>query len=152
MLINALPLLFTLVGFAEGESPPGHEPLPDMGFLSAFVSNTLMRLIIFLPFFLLMTLAVWRSGVWERRVISEELAEEVGRAVTPSEYQEIVGDRMFRTQRINWMQRQVSAALVNAQHELAFRKHRVKNEGRDLEFDDLTAGWRDEIRRIRAAL
>jgi protease PrsW len=152
MLNNALPLLFTLAGVAAGEPPPAHEPPPDMGFLSAFVSDTLMRLTIFLPFVLIMTLAVWRSGVWERRVISEELAEEVGRAVTPSEYQEIVGDRMLRTRRINRMQRRVSAALVNAQHELAFRKRRVKNEGKDPEFDDLAAGWRDEIRRLRAAL
>jgi hypothetical protein len=152
MVNNALPLLFTLAGVAAGEPPPAHDPPPDMGFLSEFVSHTLMQLTIFLPFFLIMTLAVWRSGVWERRVISEELAEEVGRAVTPREYQEIVGDRMLRTRRIDPMQRRVSAALVNAQHELAFRKHRVKNEGKDPEFDDLAAGWRDEIQRLRAAL
>src|SRR5262249_27288861 len=78
MLNNALPLLFTLVGAAEGGLPPVHEPPPDIGFLNAFVSNTAMRLTIFLPFFALMALAVWRSGVWERRVIREELADEVG--------------------------------------------------------------------------
>src|SRR6478752_815475 len=87
MLNNALPLLFTLAGAAEGELPPAHEPPPNIGFLDAFVSDTLMRLTIFLPFFILMAFAVWRSGVWERRVIREELAEEVGRTVSLGEYQ-----------------------------------------------------------------
>ena len=85
MLNNALPLLFTLAGAAEGELPPAHEPSPDIGFLDAFVSDTLIRLTIFLPLFILMAFAVWRSGVRERRVIREELAEELGRTVSPGE-------------------------------------------------------------------
>src|SRR5438094_10227420 len=77
---NALPLLFALAGAAAGEPPPsGHEPPPDVGFLRAFVSGSLSELTTFLPFVVIMTLALWRSGVWERRVIREELAEEVGR-------------------------------------------------------------------------
>jgi hypothetical protein len=39
-------------------------------------------------------------------------------------------------------------ALVNAQHELAFRKWRVGSEGND----PLVAGWRADIARLRAAL
>src|SRR4029077_18262831 len=132
--------------------PPAHEPPPNIGFLDAFVSDTLMRLTIFLPFFILMAFAVWRSGVWERRVIREELAEEVGRTVSPGEYQEIVGDRMLRTRRIDRIQRRASAALINAQHELAFRKRRVRNDGEDPELDSLVAGGRDEIRRLQAAV
>jgi protease PrsW len=152
MLNNALPLLVTLAGAAGGELPPAHEPPPNIGFLDAFVSDTLLRLTIFLPFFVLMAFAVWRSGLWERRVIREELAEEVGRAVSQGEYREIVGDRLLRTRRIDRMQRRASAALVNAQHELAFRKRRVRNGGKDPELDSLAAGWRDEIRRLRAAV
>ena len=152
MLNNALPLLFTLAGVAEGDLPSGHEPPPKIGFLDAFISHTLMRLTIFLPFFILMASAVWRSGVWERRVIREELAEEVGHTVSPGEYHEIVGDRMLRTRRIDRIQRRASAALINAQHELAFRKRRVRNDGKDPELDSLVAGWRDEIRRLRAAV
>ena len=45
---------------------------------------------------LLMSLAVWRSGARERRVIREQLADEVGRAVSPDEYQDILRDGMFR--------------------------------------------------------
>jgi protease PrsW len=149
MFNNALPLLGALAGAAAGDPAPRHEPPPDVGFLDAFLSDTLVHLAIFFPFFLIMAIALWRSGVWERRVIRDELAEEVGRAVTPDEYREIVADRIFRTRRIDRMHRRQSAALVNAQHELAFRKRRVRDEGNDPERDPLASGWREEIRRVR---
>jgi protease PrsW len=152
MLNNALPLLAALAGAAAGEHPPGHEPLPDMGFIDAFLSGTLIQLTIFLPFLVIAALALWRSGVWERRVIREELAGEVERTVNPREYEEIVGDRMLRTRRINPLRPRASAALVNAQHELAFRKRRVRDEGKDPDDDPLVDGWRKEIRRLRAAV
>jgi hypothetical protein len=85
-------------------------------------------------------------------VIREDLAEEIGRAVSPSEYQEIVNDRMFRTRRIDRIHHHASAALVNAQNELAFRKRRVRDEGKDPKLDRLTAGWRDRIGRLRSAV
>jgi hypothetical protein len=151
MLNNALPLVATFVRISRGEAPPGHEPLPAIGFLDAFVSESLAQAVIFLPFFLIIALALWRSGVRERRVIREELAKEVGRTITPSEYQEIVRDRMLRTRRINQAPPGASAALVNAQHELAFRKRRVAEQGKDVESDHLVGGWRDEIRHLRAA-
>jgi protease PrsW len=152
MLNNALPLLVALAGAAAGEHPPGHEPLPDMGFIDAFLSGTLIQLTIFLPFLVITALALWRSGVWERRVIREELSGEVERTVSPREYEEIVGDRMLRTRRINPLRPRASAALVNAQHELAFRKRRVRDEGKDPEDDPLVDGWRKEIRRLRGAV
>jgi RsiW-degrading membrane proteinase PrsW (M82 family) len=149
MLNNALPLLAILAG----EAPPtGDEPLPDLGFVDAVVSATILDLTIFLPFVAIMAVALWRSGTWERRVIREELADEVGRTVSPAEYAAILGDRMFRTRRIERAHRGESAALVNAQHELAFRKRRVRQANRDPERDRLVAGWRAEIGRLRAAL
>ena len=48
----------------------------------------------------LLRIAIWRSGVWERRVIREELASEVGRSVSAVEYQDILNDRILRTRRI----------------------------------------------------
>jgi RsiW-degrading membrane proteinase PrsW (M82 family) len=152
MLNNALPLFAALAGAAAGEPPPGSEPLPDIGFLDAFAIGSLIQLTTFVPFLVIMALALWRSGVWERRVIREELAGEVGHIVSPDEYQDIVGDRMLRTRRIDRLHPHTSAALVNAQHELAFRKRRVRDEGGDPERDDLVAGWRDDIRRLRLAL
>jgi protease PrsW len=149
MLNNALPLFATLARIAAGKLPSDSEQIPDVGFFQAFMTGSLIQLTIFVPFLLIMALAVWRSGRWERRVIREELATEVGRSVTPEEYQAIVDDRILRTRRIN--RSQASAALVNAQNELAFRKRRVRNEGGDPERDSLVAGWREDIRRLRLA-
>ena len=151
MLNNALPLFLALAGAAEGEPPPAHEPPPDVSFLQAFWGGTLLHLTLHLPFLLIMAIAVWRSGVWERRVIREELADETGAdgAVTPREYRDIVADRIFRTRRIQMMRPQASAALVNAQNELAFRKRRLKDHGLDPDGDPLVAAWRIEISRLR---
>ena len=151
MLNNALPLFAALAGIAAGKLPSESGQLPDIGFLQAFVMGSLIQLTTFVPFLLIMALGVWRSGTWERRVIREELVNEVGRSVTPEEYQKIVGDRVMRTRRIDRMHRQASAALVNAQHELAFRKRRVQDEGGDPERDSLVVGWREDIRRLRLA-
>ena len=60
-------------------------------------------------------------------------------------------DGVFRTRRIVRSDRRRSAALVNAQHELAFRKRRVRADGRDPERDPLVAGWRREIAELRSA-
>jgi RsiW-degrading membrane proteinase PrsW (M82 family) len=149
MLNNALPLFATLTRIAVGKPPPESEQIPDIGFFQAFATGSLIQLTIFVPFWLIMALAVWRSGVWERRVIREELANEIGRSVTPDEYQAIVSDRMLRTRRVDREDPEVSAALVNAQNELAFRKRRVRNDGGDPERDSLVAGWREDIRRLR---
>jgi protease PrsW len=151
MVNNALPLLAALATAAPGEPPVVHDQ-PDMGFLDAFLSSSLLELTIFLPFLMITTLALWRSSVQERRVIREELAGEVGRAVRPGEYRDIVDDGILRTRRIDPMRRRASAALVNAQHELAFRKRRVRNTGLDPERDSLAAGWREEIWRLRVVV
>jgi protease PrsW len=151
MLNNALPLFAALAGAAAG-GPEEIEAPPEIGFIGAFLAGSLMQLTIFLPFLLIMAVAVWRSGVWERRVISEELADEIGRTISSEEYEDIVNDRMFRTRRIDRLHPFASAALVNAQHELAFRKHRVRNGGGDPERDRLVGGWRDDIRHLRRAV
>ena len=49
---------------------------------------------------LIVVVALWYSGAWERRVIREQLASEIGRAVTPDEYQSILQDGALRTRRI----------------------------------------------------
>jgi RsiW-degrading membrane proteinase PrsW (M82 family) len=150
---NALPLFFAIAAAARGEPPPqASETPPELGFLDAFLIGSIVELTIFLPFVVIMAIALWRSGVWERRVIREELAEEVGREVSRGEYERIAADRMFRTRRIDRMHPRESAALVNAQHELAFRKRRVRDGGGDPERDPLVAGWRAEIARLRAAV
>ena len=153
MFNNALPLLrhwplrltVSLSEASRGLAGSGC----DMGFLEAFLSGTMIDLTIFAPFVLMIAVALWRGGVWERRVIREELVSEVGRTVTPGEYDAILGDRILRTRRIDNLHPARSAALVNAQHELAFRKRRVRDRGGDPEQDPLVAGWKDDIRRLR---
>jgi RsiW-degrading membrane proteinase PrsW (M82 family) len=151
-LNNALPLLFAIAAGTAGDASTGAGEEPKLGFVEAFLIGTLFELTIFLPFVAILAVALWRSGVWERRVIREELAAEVGRTVNAQEYADILGDGMFRTRRIDPARPRASAALVNAQHELAFRKRRVRDAGRDPEADRLVDGWRAEIRRLRAPL
>jgi protease PrsW len=151
MVNNALPLVAALAAVAAGKPAPVSDPL-DLGFVQAFVGTSLLELAIFLPFLLIAALALWRSSVRERRVIREELAGEVGRAVNAGEYAEIVADRVLRTRRIDPLRPRASAALVYAQHELAFRKRRVRHEGRDPDCDGLALAWRDEIFRLRAVV
>jgi RsiW-degrading membrane proteinase PrsW (M82 family) len=153
MINNALPLVATLARISAGEPLPEDPESPvNIGFLAAFVETTWLELAIYWPLLLLMALAVWRSGVWERRVIREELAGEVGRTVTPDEYQDVLRDGIFRTRRLASGNPHIFAALVNAQHELAFRKWRVRSEGHNPEADPLVEGWRADIGRLRAAL
>src|SRR5260221_7754114 len=143
MVNNALPLLAALAAVAAGEPRPASDAL-DLGVVQAFVGSSLLELAIFLPFLVLTALALWRSSVRERRGIREELAGEVGGAVSAGEYAEIVADRRLRTRRIDPLRPRASAALVYAQHELAFRKRRVRHEGRDPDRDGLAVAWRDE--------
>jgi RsiW-degrading membrane proteinase PrsW (M82 family) len=152
MLNNALPLLATLAHAASGEQPEDLESRVPSGFFEFFAEATRLQFTIYWPIILLMALAVWRSGVWERRVIREELADEVGRAVTADEYRDVLRDHIFRTRRIDSDRPHLSAALIEAQHELAFRKRRVRDEGSDPETDLLARGWREDIRRLREAL
>lgn len=147
-LINFQPLLAALEQARTG-APAGQPPPGEAGFLDAFVGGSINELVILLPFLLVTGLALWWSGVWERRVIREELGSEIGRAVTPGEYDDIVQDRILRTRRVRGMQRGASSAVVNAQNELAFRKHRVREDGKDPEGDNLVNRWREEIRRLR---
>ena len=153
MLNNALPLVLA-IATAGGDGPAAPQPTPQdlaaTGFAEAFVSASLLQLVTFVPFLLLVALCLWRSGVWERRVIREELQPEVPRYVTPGEYRAILHDRVLRTRRIDALHKTLSAALVNAQHELAFRKRRVSARGGDPERDALVAAWRGDIDRLRA--
>lgn len=149
-LNNSLGLLITILLRSAGEDLPEPGPPPQVPFLRAWTQASIQNLVIFLPFVLTMLVVLRRSGRWERRVIAAELADEVGGAVTPAEYEAICRDRIFRSRRIDRLDRRRSAALVNAQHELAFRKWRVRCEGGDPAGDRLVAGWRREIDGLRA--
>ena len=114
MLNNALPLLASLATGSAAEppsSPDAPDFAPDLGFLDAFVSGSLLELTIFLPFLLITALALWRSSARERQVIREEMAGEIGRTVSAGEYQEIHTDHILRTRRIDPMRPRAAYAM-----------------------------------------
>ncbi|MGG6297580.1 PrsW family intramembrane metalloprotease [Leptolyngbya sp. AN02str] len=152
-LSNALPLLFTLAG-AQIEQPTSTEAMtpPNPSFLEAFLQRSVLDLVLFVPFWALIALLLWRSGIWERNVIREELRAEVDTAVTPEEYELIRRDGIFQTRRIQGANRRLAEALINAQNELAFRKHHVRKMGKDPNADPLVQGWREEVNMIRGEL
>jgi hypothetical protein len=150
---NSLPLVLALAAARGGAAPPTEvAPPPDMGLLQAMATASIYNLFVFLPFVLLLVWIIRRSGRAERTVIREELAEEVGYTITPSEYQAVLADRTWRTRRIDARNPAASAALVDAQHELAFRKRRLRDRGLDPEADPRVAARREQIIRLRHLL
>jgi protease PrsW len=149
----SLPLFFALAAAKGGEAAPTEVLAPPtLGLWQAMFAASVSNLIVFLPFALLLAAIVYRSGVAERRVIIDELATEVGRSVTAAEFTAIKGDRMFRTRRIDPRHAQVSAALINAQNELAFRQRRLRDRGFDPALDGLLEQRRAQIAALRQRL
>jgi RsiW-degrading membrane proteinase PrsW (M82 family) len=147
---NSLPLFIALAAAKSGEAAPTEalEP-PTMGLFEALVAASTSNLVIFLPFALLLAWILRRSGKAERRVILEELREEVGRSVSPDEFRTIEADRAWRTRRIDGRSPAASAALVNAQNELAFRKRRLRDRGLAVEGDPVVDQRRTQIAALR---
>ncbi|MGQ9910352.1 MAG: PrsW family intramembrane metalloprotease [Candidatus Flexifilum sp.] len=145
---NGLPLLFSLVA----QQPPtdGVTCQPDLPLLQAFLQFSLIDLILFTPALLLIGLGIWRSGIWERRIIREELRTEAPEIVTPEELDRIEHDHILRTRRIAALDRARSRRIVNAQNEIAFRKRKLRQRGLDPDQDRVVQHWRDIIRSLRA--
>jgi RsiW-degrading membrane proteinase PrsW (M82 family) len=155
LLNNGLGLLVTLLLIATGgevaTSEAGAVPI-DPPFLFSLIVRTLRLTAMLLPFVTIAGYMLWQSGVWERQVIRDELADEIEVVITPAEYEGVKGDRIFRTRHIPGLDRKTSAAIVKAQNELAFRKWRVKHDGKAVESDPLVASWRAELLRLRQTL
>ncbi|MGB7905194.1 MAG: PrsW family intramembrane metalloprotease [Steroidobacteraceae bacterium] len=150
---NSLPLFMALAAAQAGEAAPTEVLAPPTYALwDAMITASLTNLVVFLPFALLLVFVLYRSGKAERRVIVEELADEVGHSVTAAELAAIEADRTFRTRRIDPRHARVSAALVNSQNELAFRKRRLKSRGLDPSLDSLLEQRRAQISALRQKL
>lgn len=102
------------------------------------------------PFYFLIALALIFSGQWEQKVIRKELEEEIGRSITPMEYELLLRESLFGLRTVPDFPGPTARAIVNAQNELAFRKWRVLHEGNDPELDHLVHAWRADIARLRA--
>lgn len=152
LMNNGIGLLITLMIVLNGgkvaASTKGVIPI-DPPFLFSLLRGSIQNFILLLPFVVITLVMVWQSGIWERNVIREQLANETEPVITPAEYEAVKGDRIFRTRRIDGTDRRTSAAIVRAQNELAFRKWRVKQLGLSPDKDQLVASWRDELTRLR---
>ncbi len=144
--------VYLLTGKPVPDVPDTPTPAPTVvePFLNQWVQHSAIRLVGFFPFFLIVGVMLWQSGIWERTVIREQLADEQEPVITPEEYEAVKHDRIFRTRHIPGYNRRTSAAIVKAQDELAFRKWRLKQQGQDVEADILVVSWRDELMQLRA--
>jgi hypothetical protein len=150
---NSLPLFYALAAAQGGEAAPTEVLAPpELGLGQAMLTASLTNLVVFLPFAVLLAVIIYRSGRAERRVILEELRDEVGGCVTAAEYEAIATDRLLRTRRIDPRHSSVSAALVDAQNELAFRKRRLRDRGHDPGTDLRLQQRRAQIEALRQRL
>lgn len=99
----------------------------------------------------LLIVAIFSSERREQRVIREQLAGEVGGAVTSGEYQGVLSEPLFGLRRAASYPAAVGRKIVNAQNKLAFRKQQVSIEGRDPGADATVVEWREYIAGLRAA-
>lgn len=155
-LNNAIGVLLSLFIYLTTGKPMAAAPqtaTPDPAvvepLLNQWVQHSALRLLGFFPFFLIVGVMLWQSGIWERTVIQEQLAGEEEPVITPEEYEAVKADRIFKTRRIDGTDRRTSAAIVKAQNELAFRKWRVQHQGQDVNQDELVASWRDTLGHLR---
>jgi protease PrsW len=150
---NSMPLFFALAAAKAGEAAPTEVLAPPtLGVWEAMFAASLSNAIVFLPFALLLVAIIYHSGQAERRVILEELETEVGRSITAEELAAIRADRTFRTRRIDPRHERISAALVNSQNELAFRKRRLRDRGFDPTLDGVLEQRRAQIAALRQKL
>lgn len=146
-LFNVQGLISALTRGSAAIAPPTE----DVNFLLAWLVFGFYKDYPLLPIIAVAVIMLWQSGIWERRVIQTELADELGKTVTAEDYEAIQADRLFKTRRIPGYSRRASAAIVKAQDELAFRKWRVKQLGQPAETDPLVGAWRDELIRLRGS-
>ncbi|GAB4374820.1 MAG: hypothetical protein Kow00121_19750 [Elainellaceae cyanobacterium] len=114
-----------------------------------WLTMALATLLVQLFPFLLLLVALIQSEQWELRTIREQLADEVGRAITAREYQQLQEESLWVSRRIKGYSRRVSNAIVNAQNKLALRKWEVKRAKGNFVLDPLVRAWRDRIDRLR---
>lgn len=141
--------IYFQTGQPVADTPATATPALVAPFLNQWVQHSAIKLVTYLPFFLIVGVMLWQSGIWERTVIREQLADEQELVITPEEYEAVKGDRIFRTRRISGYTRRTSIAIVRAQNELALRKWRVKQMGQPPDKDPLVASWRETLGHLR---
>jgi RsiW-degrading membrane proteinase PrsW (M82 family) len=143
--VFVLAILLVIMGYdiSEGISVPWQ---------AMWLAAAIMNVIVQGLSYLLLAALLYMSAQWERAIIRTFLADEVGIAVTPEEFEEIARDRpLIGTRRIQQTTGVRAHAIANAQNELAFRKWHLAREQGDPLTDPLIAAWRDDIARLRGS-
>jgi RsiW-degrading membrane proteinase PrsW (M82 family) len=138
---------FIIVGMLSLQGQSLDNPTLLSWWVAVAVANVVLQ---FVPYALLIG-AIIVSGQWERRVIRQQLADEVdGQIVTPAEYAQLQREPAYGLRRPAGYAHREARALVNAQNKLAFRKWDVRAAGADPRTDAVAEALRGEIRAIRA--
>ncbi len=104
------------------------------------------------PAYLLLAIALWRSGLQERRLLRSMLAQELtsgSGAVNEAELAAARAEGILRLRHAPGLAGERGRALVLAQNELAYRRHRVLLRGGDPATDGAAAAWRARIAGLR---
>lgn len=101
--------------------------------------------------YVLLSIGVYQTELWEIETIRKQLIGEVNRVVTPLEYTLIAADKPFRVREVPGYAPARAHAIMHAQNELAFRKWQVEEEGGEVEQDELVQAWRAHISELRAS-
>ena len=87
----------------------------------------------------------------ERKVIRDELADEVGGVITPEEYEGVEAEKRFRLRTVPGYPKKTARAIRTAQNNLAFQKLYLKKRSRPVEGDALADYYRSKVARLRGA-
>lgn len=145
-------VLPTLARDLGGSIDPA-DGLLQAGTLTWWAASALTALAVNGPAFVFLALALWRSGRQERRLIHAMLAEEQAldaRTVTAADLAAAAGERILRLRQAPDLPPDTGRALVLAQNELAFRRHRLQLRGKDPATDPTAQAWRARIHAMRA--
>jgi RsiW-degrading membrane proteinase PrsW (M82 family) len=138
---------FIIAGMLSLQRQSVDNPALFSWWLAVAVANVVLQ---FVPYALLIG-AIIVSGQWERRVIRQQLADEVdGQIVTPAEYAQLQREPAYGLRRPAGYTHRKARALVNAQNKLAFRKWDVRAAGANPQTDGVAEALRAEIRAIRS--
>jgi RsiW-degrading membrane proteinase PrsW (M82 family) len=157
MLNNALGgvvlgLILTVFGYDLSTVSDAAAFFANMPAATYWLADALATVILQGWAYLLLAVLLVRSARYERRVIAEELAHEIGGAITPEEYAGIGAEGRFALRRLPGIAARTSRDLVNAQNRIALLRARARHEGRDPNVDVQVVAWRAEVERLRSGL
>lgn len=144
-----IPFAFALIDSLRLAVQAGNDE-PDGQRAILYWLITVLAIVLVQGFALLLwVVALVQSEQWELRIIQEQLADEVGRAITAKEYQQLQQETLWRSRQIAHYPRHRSNAIINAQNKLALRKWQLKKSGQSIVMDPLVRAWRDRIDQLR---